>query len=196
LCAGAALSYAVATVVPAAGAGQDLDYTGYYAKGITFAAFLDGTRSQRDEWRSRYNDAAVTADLMTRMRALPDRRRILVVAEDWCVDSANTIPYIARLVDGAPERLEMRVIDSTIGAPVMQAHRTPDGRASTPTVVVFGEDGHLIGAWVERPSALQAWRMEEKTRLSRHDLRDRTGEWYTQDAGKSTMAEIAALAAK
>jgi hypothetical protein len=195
LCVAAALA-ARGESLAGAGARQDLDYASYYAKGITFAAFLHGTRSQRDEWHARYKGAAVTADLMTRLQALPDRRRILVVAEDWCVDSANTIPYIARLVDGAPERLEMRVIDSTLGAPVMNAHRTSDGRASTPTVVVLGEDGRLIGAWVEGPSALQAWRMDEKTRLSRRELRDRTREWYVEDAGKSTMAEIAVLAAK
>lgn len=177
----------------AAGDAPDPDYAGYYAKGITFAAFLDRVRSHQDEWRTHYKDAAVTADLMTRMRALPDRRRILVVADDWCSDSVNTIPYIARLVDAAPERLEIRMIDSTLGARLMKAHRTPDGRAGTPTVVVLGDDGRFIGAWVERPSGLQAWRTEKKTRLSRTELRERSTEWYAKDAGKSTMEEIAAL---
>ncbi|MEO8076765.1 MAG: thioredoxin family protein, partial [Acidobacteriota bacterium] len=94
---------------------QEPDYEGYYAKGTTFAAFLEKAKSRRDEWRAHYNDAAVTAEMMTRMRAIPERRRILVVAEDWCGDSVNTVPYLARLVDGAPERLDMRLIDSKAG---------------------------------------------------------------------------------
>src|SRR3954468_17220904 len=92
----------------AAGKGE-IDYGGLYARAITFAEFLENARARRDEWRAHYNDATVSADLITRMRALPNKRRILVVAEDWCPDSANTVPYVARLVDGAPERLEMRV---------------------------------------------------------------------------------------
>src|SRR5947207_6823703 len=75
----------------------DVDYPALYAQGITFAEFLEKARARRDEWRAHYNAATVSPDLITRMRALPERRRILVVAEDYCLDSANTIPYIARL---------------------------------------------------------------------------------------------------
>src|SRR5215212_3487004 len=136
---------------------QEPDYAGFYAKATTFATFLEHARAHRDDWRRLYNDAAVTPDMITRMRALPERRRLLVVADDWCNDSVQTIPYLARLVDGAPERLQMRVIDSTAGRSLMEAHRTPDGRAATPTVLILGEDGHFIAAWIERPSTAQAW---------------------------------------
>ena len=175
----------------------DLDYDDYYAKGITFAAFLDRAQSRRDEWLAHYNDAAVTADMMTRMRALPERRRLLVVAEDWCGDSVNTIPYLARLVDAAPERLAMRVIDSKVGRPVMEAHRTADGRAATPTVVVLAEDGRVLGAFTERPAALRAWVEQQKADRqnppSRQALHDRTMTWYTDDAGTATVADIAEI---
>src|SRR6476659_2279195 len=121
---------------------QDIDYPELYAKGITFAEFLENARARRDEWRAHYNDATVTPDLITRMRSLPEKRRLLIVMEDWCSDSANTVPYIARLVDGAPERLEMRVVNREAGKAVMEAHRTPDGRTATPTIVVLAEDWH------------------------------------------------------
>ena len=109
----------------------------YYAKGVTFAAFLDAATEHPDDWRTRYSNAAVTADTVSRLRALPARRQLLVVAEDCCSDSTATVPYLARLVDAAPDRLELRVINSRTGRGVMEAHRTPDGRAATPTVVVL-----------------------------------------------------------
>src|SRR6188472_3571651 len=160
----AALVLVVAVLAPGARAAghAQIDYSGLYAKAITFAEFLDNARARRDEWRAHYNDATVSAELITRMRALPGKRRILVVAEDWCSDSANTIPYVARLVDGAPERLELRLIDSARGREVMEAHRTPDGRAATPTIVILGEDGHFLGAWTERPSSTQTWFLEKQ----------------------------------
>ena len=184
----------VATALAGAGASagqQDIDYAGLYAKGVTFAAFLENTRARRDEWRAHYNDATVTPDLITRMRALPDKRRLLVVAEDWCSDSANTIPYIVRLVDGAPERLALRMIDSERGKAVMEAHRTPDGRTATPVVVVLAEDGRVLGAWTERPSSTQTWFLEKQKTTMQKPLHDELNEWYVKDAGKTTVAEIA-----
>ena len=170
---------------------QDIDYLGLYAKGIAFAEFLENARARRDEWRAHYNDATVTPDLITRMRALPEKRRLLVVTEDWCSDSANTVPYIARLVDGAPERLEMRLINSQLGKAVMEVHRTPDGRAATPTLVVLGDDGRLIGAWTERPSSTQAWFLEKQKTTMQKPLKEELIAWYAKDAGKTTVAEIA-----
>jgi hypothetical protein len=180
----------VAARALAAGGGE-IDYGGLYAKAITFAEFLDNARARRDEGRAHYNDATVSADLITRMRALPGKRRILVVAEDWCSDSANTIPYVARLVDGAPERLELRIIDSERGRAVMEAHRTPDGRTATPTMVVLADDGHVLGAWTERPSSTQTWFLEKQKTTMQKPLHDELMAWYAGDAGKTTVAEIA-----
>jgi hypothetical protein len=182
---------AVAWVAAARLKAQDIDYQDFYAKGITFADFLENARARRDEWRAHYNDAAVTPDLITRMRALPEKRRLLVVTEDWCGDSASTIPYLARLVDGAPERLEIRLINSQLGKPVMEAHRTPDGRAATPTVIVLGVDGRVIGAWTERPSSVQTWFLEKQKTTMQKPLHDELLAWYAKDAGTTTVAEIA-----
>jgi hypothetical protein len=192
MCIAALTSARAAGPVHAAPA-ADPDYQALYKKGITFAAFLDGARTRRDEWRQRYNDAAVTPDLVTRMRALPDHRLILAVAEDWCSDSINTVPYVARLVDGAPGRLSLRIIDSKVGRPVMKANRTPDGRAATPAIVVLREDGGMIGSWVERPSTAQRWFLEQRKTVKHDPLHERLMNWYAEDAGRTTLAEIAAL---
>jgi hypothetical protein len=196
------LLLALAAAVVAAGVSvgasprQDIDYAGLYAKGVTFAEFLENARARRDQWRAHYNDATVTPDLITRMRALPGKRRLLVVAEDWCADSVNTIPYIVRLVDGAPERLELRLIDSERGKAVMEAHRTPDGRAATPVVVVLAEDGRVLGAWTERPSSTQTWFLEKQKTTMQKPLHDELKDWYAKDAGKTTVAEIAEIVSR
>lgn len=174
-----------------AAGGEEIEYLALYARGSTFAQFLENARARQDEWRTHYNDATVTADLMTRMRALPDRRRLLVVAEDWCSDSVNTVPYLARLVDGAPERLELRLIDSQLGRQVMDAHRTLDGRSATPTIVVLGEDGRVLGSWTERPSSIQTWYLEKQKTTMHKPLHDELMAWYAKDAGKTAVAEIA-----
>jgi hypothetical protein len=172
---------------------QDLDYQSPYSQGVTFADFLENARARRDEWRANYNDAIVTAALISRVRALPAKRHLLVVAEDWCFDSVNTIPYIARLVDGGPERLDMRIINRDKGKSVIEAHLTPDGRTATPTIAILGDDWHLIAAWVERPSPAQTWFLEKQKTTMQKPLHEELLAWYAADAGKTTVLELANL---
>jgi hypothetical protein len=172
---------------------QDVDYQAVYTQGTTFADFLEKARAHREEWRANYNDATVSPELVTRVRGLPAKRHLLVVAEDWCLDSLNTVPYIARLVDGGPERLDMRVVNRETGKTVMEAHRTPDGRTATPTIAILGEDWHLIAAWTERPSSIQTWFLEKQKTTMQKPLHDELLAWYAKDAGKTTVLEIADL---
>ena len=188
-----AISLAVATLLPSAGGAQDaqdVDYVALYERGVPFAAFLERAQSHRTEWIGNFQRAKVDVDTLARAHALPERRRILVVAEDWCADSLNTVPYLGKLVDAAADRLELRVVDSTVGKPVMDANRTADGRAATPTIVILAADGKPAGAWVERPSVLQKWYAEQKPALAREELLERKAKWYADDGGKSTVAEI------
>lgn len=192
----AAVTAAAVLVLAPAGvrlAAAPPDYQRLYAAGIGFPEFLENARARRDEWRARYAAAAAPADLAARMRALPSRRLVLVVAEDWCADSASTVPYIARLVESAPDRLALRIIGAAAGAPVMAANPTPDGRAATPTVVVLAEDGTMSGAWVERPAPAQRWFLEQQKVMMQGPLHEQLAAWYEDDAGRTTMAEIAAI---
>lgn len=172
---------------------QDVDYQAIYAQGTTFADFLEKAQAHREEWRANYNGATVSPALVTRMRALPAKHHLLVVAEDWCSDSLNTVPYIARLVDGGAERVDMRVVNREIGKSVMEAHRTPDGRTATPTIAILGEDWHLIAAWTERPVSIQTWFLEKQKTTMQKPLHDELLAWYAKDAGKTTVLEIADL---
>ncbi len=160
-----------------------------YEGGIPFDEFLDAAHRRRDTWHANYREGTVAADVLERARAIGGTWRILAVAEDWCGDSANTIPYIARLVE-AVDGLEMRVVNSTMGRSVMEAHRTPDGRASTPTVLLLNEHFEEVGCFVERPSALQAWFLENESKLEEDDLYDQKYAWYDEDRGAQTVGEI------
>ena len=58
-----------------------------------------------------------------------------------------------------------------------------------PTVLVLDGDYQEMGCWVERPSVLQAWAIENK-----EDLGDAFGPkkmaWYRKDWGRSTLDEV------
>lgn len=169
------------------------DYGALYRQGTPFASFLENARSRADEWKQNYATAAIGDDMVARVRALPARRKLLVVAEASCSDSVSTIPFLAKLVESAPDTLELRVVDRRAGRAVMEAHPTPDGRAATPTVVVLDEHGKLIAAWSERPAELQTWYIEKKPVLTQGELLAQKMKWYAADGGRSTVAEVVAL---
>ena len=80
------------------------------------------------------------------------------------------------------------------GRPVMEAYRTPDGRAATPTMVLLDENGEASGCLVEQPQPLQTWWLGEAQEIADEDARyDRKYAWYDEDAGASTTAEIVDL---
>jgi hypothetical protein len=159
------------------------DYAGVYAKGITFAQFLDSAEELKTEWQENYASAKVEEPSLARAKALKGQWRLLVVAEDWCHDSVGTVPYLAKLADASPDTIAVRVVHKADAEAVTAAHRTPDGRQATPTIVVLDGDGAVKGTLIERPAAL--W---EYTKV--HWKRDERRQWYVDDQGRHAVAEI------
>lgn len=122
------------------------------AQGRSWEQFLQSIREQRDLWLKTEARVSVAPELVARVERAGRGLQLIVVAEDWCPDSAYTVPYVARLATlaGVP----LRVVDRTAGETLLRAHRTRDGRTATPTIVLV-RDGVDVGAWVERPAVLQ-----------------------------------------
>ena len=173
----------------------DSTLTQYYESGKPWTGFLEAARARRDMWLRHATQGVVPADALSRAQALPGRWRLLVIAVDACSDSVNTIPFLARLVASVPQ-LEMRVISPEAGRTLMEARRTPDGRAATPTVIVLNEAGEEVGCWIERPAALQRIAIEARAGGGTTDFVARKAAWYEADAGASTINEVVAVLEK
>jgi hypothetical protein len=176
----------------AAPGAQAPDYAAVFERGLTFDAFFAQVDDRRELWSASRRAARVPDDVAARARALGRSWRIVAVAEDRCSDSIASLPYAAMLAAAAPARLSLRIVDARAGRGVMEAHRTPDGRAATPTLIFIRDDGE-VRAWVERPDALVAWIADQKARDAQFDLLAGKTKWYADDAGRSTLADILAL---
>lgn len=170
-----------------------VDTAALWRAATPFPAFLEGVRARREQWTSRFANAAIEADAIDRVRALPGRRRLLAVAEARCSDSAWAVPFLAKLAAAVPDKLELRVIPAAQGSAIQAAHLTPDGRKATPTIAVLDEADRILGVWVERPADLQKWYVENKTTASTPDRYAHLDAWYTSDAGRSTITEVLAI---
>ena len=160
-----------------------------FEAGVPFATFLAGAQNRKEQWVTNYaGTASIDATLVARAAAVSGKWRLLVVSVDSCSDSVNTVPHIARLMDQLPN-VEMRLVTPDQGRAVMESHRTPDGRAATPTVVLLDENWQERGCFIERPPVLR----EHMDSLPSNSKFSGKMSWYEQDAGKSTVAEIVTM---
>jgi hypothetical protein len=161
-----------------------------YAGGQTWGDFLAAAKARRSLWVGNYERGIPSEDLVARARAVGGTWRWLVVAVDSCSDSANTIPYLARLVEMVPG-LDLRIVTPSAGKGVMEAHRTEDARAATPTVLLLDEAFQERGCFVERPAALR--KMLAQAGSNDRDGYQRKMDWYQEDRGAATVGDLVAM---
>lgn len=182
-----ALSLVLAPVMPVQAAPQA---AAVFEHAMPWTDYLASTKQQRDIWvRNAGRD--VPAALVGRLRKAGTGLQLLVVAEDWCADSVNSIPYLGTLAGKAG--VDMRVVNSEVGKPFMEAHRTPDGRAATPTVILI-RDGKEVASWTERPAALQTWFLDMNGKIEQAERQQRKTSWYEWSRGSDALQEIVVLA--
>jgi Thioredoxin len=172
-------------------AAQAQDAERLFDSGLTFDQFLSGAKAQREAWLRTTASANLPPALVEQFRQASAGLHILVVAEDWCPDSVNVVPYIAALASAAA--IPLRIVGQMVGEPLTNRHRTPDGRTAIPTVVLLrGSDE--VAAWVERPAVVQQWFLSMATSPESARRFGERESWYESDHGHTVLAEVIALA--
>ena len=170
----------------------DDDLRQAYESGQAFGDFLQDADARKELWDRNYGSADVPNEVLERAQALGGTWYILAIAVAGCSDSVNTIPYVARLTELAPN-LHMRIIPSSAGRQYMEDRPTPDGRAATPTLILLDANFDEVGCWIERPSPLQEWALGEGSEMSRRAFMEEKMSWYREDAGRHTVDEVVAI---
>ena len=175
---------------------EAIDYRALYEKGRGYSEFLGAAKARKELWDRNEARAAVADDVLARARAVGGKLRLLIVAIDGCSDSASIIPHIARLAHLSG--IELRIVAPDAGGrAIMEAHRTPDGRAATPTIVLLDAAYRNVGVFVERPSTLHTWYEDrKKTGIAQSKLTEQKLDWYERDAGHTTLLELVAIMEK
>lgn len=178
----------------ATASGRDSALVALYESGQPFEAFLAAANARRAMWDKHWSEGIVAEDVVSRARAIPGAWRLLIIAVDACSDSVNTVPYLARLSAIVPS-IQLRIVAPSAGRAVQESHRTPDGRAATPTVVVLDEAGNDAGCWVERPKELQDAFVKARAEDKVQEWANGKQAWYDSDGGASTLREVVAVIA-
>lgn len=164
-----------------------IDFSALWERARSFEDFVAAGTKHRGLWEGLYRTARVPRWAVDSVPA-GVRRRLLVIAEDWCGDASNTVPVIARLADQVPG-LELRVLERDRNPELMDRYLT-NGSRSIPIVIVLDENFGEIGHWGPRPTVLQSWVMANRLTIPKAELYPQVRSWYARDHGEATLREV------
>ena len=129
------------------------------------------------------------------VRALPGRQVWLLITEDWCGDTAQTMPYVAKWLS-CNKNIDLRVLLRDEHPEIMDRYLT-DGKRSIPVLVAFDEQGHELFRWGPRPAeAAAVLKAGLEAGLERKQAVQNMHLWYSRNRGKAVEQEFAEIFAR
>ncbi len=135
-----------------------------------------------------YKRVTIPIEISARVEALGGHWHLLVLSEDWCGDSVNIVPIVAKLAESV-SNMDMRILARDENLDIMDSHLTGTSR-SIPIVILLNQKFQECGWWGPRPRELQKWVMEKGMLLPKDVLYREVRTFYARDHGLTTMREL------
>ncbi len=117
----------------------------------------------------------------------------MVLTEDWCGDSAQNLPYIAKLAE-LNENINLRILLRDSNLDIMDLYLTNGTARAIPKLVAFDYQGNELFQWGPRPKEAQDminnWKAEG---LQKDEFNALLHKWYATNKGAALLEEIANL---
>jgi hypothetical protein len=160
-----------------------------YCEGETFAEFLARPIKDHELWVAFYKRVTIPIEISARVEALGGHWHLLVLSEDWCGDSVNIVPIVAKLCESV-SNMDMRILARDENLDIMDEHLTGGRSRSIPIVILLNQKYQECGWWGPRPSPLQKWVVEKGMLLPKDERYREVRTFYARDHGLTTMTEI------
>ena len=160
-----------------------------YCGGETFAEFLTRPIKDHDLWAALYKRVTIPIEISARVEALGGHWHLLVLSEDWCGDSVNIVPIVAKLAESV-SNMDMRILARDENLDIMDSHLTTGKSRSIPIVILLNQKFQECGWWGPRPRELQKWVIEKGMQLPKDERYRYVRTFYARDHGLTTMHEL------
>src|SRR5579883_2449794 len=126
-----------------------------YRNGLTFEAYRARMRVHVHAFNDLYGRLAFVREHEAGSAPL-GACRILILTEDYCVDSLLNVPLIARLAEASPGA-ELRIASRDAYARLAGCFPGRGGMNRLPTVIFLHRPMQVLGYWSERSKSDHAW---------------------------------------
>lgn len=114
----------------------------------------------------------------------------MVITEDWCGDSAQNLPYIAKIA-ACSSLIDLRILLRDDNLDIMDLYLTNGKSRSIPKLVAFDEEGIEIFQWGPRPKEAQDFvDKAKKEGLAKNEFIEQLHLWYGRNRGKGIESEF------
>lgn len=108
--------------------------------------------------------------------------RFLAITEDFCGDSAQFLPSIARLAQEV-DNVEMRFLLRDAHRELASGYRRKDTYQAIPVIIVIGDNGNELGYLIERPARVYHAMAVETRRFARQNPQAQRRQSHLQSHG-------------
>lgn len=131
-------------------------------------------------------------DLKELLANITEPQLWMVISEDWCGDSAQNIPYIAKMAEANPF-IDLRIIQRDSNIDIIDLYLT-NGTRSIPIVAAFDKQGNELFKWGPRPAEGQALVNKAKSEgASKDKFLEELHVWYAKNKGSAIEDEFKTL---
>lgn len=117
----------------------------------------------------------------------------MVLTEDWCGDSAQNLPYIAKISE-CNKNITLRILQRDKNLDIMDQYLTNDNSRSIPKLVAFDKDGIELFQWGPRPAEAQQLVIDLKASgMPKNEYTEKLHLWYGRNRGKNIENEFVDL---
>ncbi len=159
-----------------------------FLAGETFDQLLARPKTNSVLYDALYKRATVPDAVVERALLVRQPWHLLVLSEDWCGDSVNTLPVVAKLTETVPT-IDMRIVRRDANPDLMDEHLSGVARA-IPVIMVLDSDYVERGWWGPRPQPLQDWVTAHGLALPKDERYREVRKWYARDRGKTALNEL------
>lgn len=136
----------------------------------------------------------ISEELEQRIGQLQSNMLWVVIAEAWCGDVPQNLPYFDR-ISNMTDKISMRIILRDKHPDFMNLFLT-NGSRSIPKLICFDPDTlEIIGTWGPRPYETIEYVKELKKdeSISGEKLKESIQRWYLADKGKALQMELSGI---
>lgn len=155
-------------------------------------AYLDYTRMCLQRMRRWDKTAKVSLEMEGLVRSIKEEQVWLVVTEAWCGDGAQSIPYLAKLVDLNP-LIDLKIIMRDENPEIMDVYLT-NGARSIPKLIAFTKDLKVeFFTWGPKPEYLikrhKAYKYDSQGKTYK-DFLEEIHLWYARNKNQDLEVEL------
>jgi thiol-disulfide isomerase/thioredoxin len=135
-----------------------------FQQAMSIEQYFEQMTQNKETVLANFERAEITEQDRTFFSAQP--LNVLILTEEWCIDSMQFVPALARLASEVPG-IDVRVLRRDTNKDLATNYRRKDGYQAIPVFIFFDRDMREIGSLVERPVKVSEEMADETQRFQK-----------------------------